>query len=374
MPRCSPLLLSLSFFLLLTPGWAQESLTLWLFGSGRLLPGTATLAPIPIGTRSDGSATTYLYQVLNPSQVKTTDAAGVIEVATVAAPTSRTIIASASGWTEPFATDIAVVCQLTSSAAGECINISGTSTVVANTGAPTPVVLPIATQSVAASPTTIPGLSSSPSASPPPNNPDPSHTAVVPIVVPVVVVLVLVLVLFICIWLLRRRRRQKAMGLRRADLEGGIDPTPSLSQNTRSRMAQVNPMDLYTPHAHTELTESEHHWHSGSHSQYTSPTASSGIAESTQSSTAVPAVPILQIPSPGVSRRATAGADDSVRVLVTRTPRSGGAGGSRPLPLPEESRSGAGVSEKELELRADIQRRMDEQNGPSSETLPPYVD
>ncbi|KAJ7793897.1 hypothetical protein B0H13DRAFT_1935344 [Mycena leptocephala] len=51
------------------------TVTLWQFGRFRLLPGDSTLPLQPLGTASDGSATTYLYQVTNPKLI-TTDQSG----------------------------------------------------------------------------------------------------------------------------------------------------------------------------------------------------------------------------------------------------------------------------------------------------------
>ncbi|KAF8183327.1 hypothetical protein K438DRAFT_1839272 [Mycena galopus ATCC 62051] len=62
-----------SFFVLDTLAQSSDDtvVTLWQFGTGRLLPGQATLPLLPLETASDGSATMYLYQVLNPSTVTT---------------------------------------------------------------------------------------------------------------------------------------------------------------------------------------------------------------------------------------------------------------------------------------------------------------
>ncbi len=52
------------------------AVTLWQFGRPRLLTGDATLPLQPLGTADDGSATTYLYQILNPTVITTTNQVG----------------------------------------------------------------------------------------------------------------------------------------------------------------------------------------------------------------------------------------------------------------------------------------------------------
>ncbi|KAJ7107889.1 hypothetical protein C8R44DRAFT_744465 [Mycena epipterygia] len=112
------------------------AVTLWQFGNGRLLDGQVILPMEPMGTASNGAATTYLYQVLNPAVVVTTNEAGLLTLTTPSA-TPRTIVASASGWVEYFGTTIGIACNLVNSEFGQCLD--GTST--ANTGVPTPQVL-----------------------------------------------------------------------------------------------------------------------------------------------------------------------------------------------------------------------------------------
>ncbi|KAJ7218524.1 hypothetical protein GGX14DRAFT_595155 [Mycena pura] len=132
------------------------AVTLWQFGEGRLLAGTlGTLPLIPLGTAPGGVATTYLYQAVNPVVVKTTNDDGFLSVVgTLASATygkllaPRTIIASASGWFEPFAneptqTGHTIACSLVNSGFGDCIDITGASTVTSNSGLPTPVVLQV---------------------------------------------------------------------------------------------------------------------------------------------------------------------------------------------------------------------------------------
>ncbi|KAJ7634975.1 hypothetical protein FB45DRAFT_910393 [Roridomyces roridus] len=145
---------------LLGKGAAQAAteVTLWQFGQGRLLEASVTLPLIPLGTASDGSVTTFLYQALNNALVTTTDASGQPTTGEFPLPTSRTIIASASGWLEPFGTGSPIICSLVNPTFGDCVE-SGT---IANTGAPTAEVLAIAQ------------TSASPSITPPPTNSEPS--------------------------------------------------------------------------------------------------------------------------------------------------------------------------------------------------------
>ncbi|KAJ7930969.1 hypothetical protein B0H13DRAFT_1960044 [Mycena leptocephala] len=117
------------------------AVTLWQFGPFRLLQGDSTLPLQPLGTASDGSATTYLYQATNPKLI-TTDQSG-FTTTTTPPRASRTIIASASGWVEPWGTTWAIACNFVNSDFGQCLNINHTSTVTANSGVPTQVVLAV---------------------------------------------------------------------------------------------------------------------------------------------------------------------------------------------------------------------------------------
>jgi hypothetical protein len=55
---------------------AATVVTLWQFGQPRVAGGLVTLPLQPLGTASDGSETTYLYQVVNPTVIITTDQGG----------------------------------------------------------------------------------------------------------------------------------------------------------------------------------------------------------------------------------------------------------------------------------------------------------
>ncbi|KAJ7249798.1 hypothetical protein B0H12DRAFT_1072327 [Mycena haematopus] len=179
---------------------AQSSVTevtLWQFGQGRLLSGQATLPLQPLGTASDGSATMYLYQVLNPVVV-TTVVDATFTTQTIPSPTPRTIVASASGWVEVFGKGNNIACGLIDSTFGECF--IGTATAPANSGAPTPEVLRVVATTSTPSPTS-PSRSIATSAKQP--------QSVGPIVGGAVAGSVLLLLsLTLCILLLRRRRRR----------------------------------------------------------------------------------------------------------------------------------------------------------------------
>ncbi|KAJ6615720.1 hypothetical protein B0H10DRAFT_2039855 [Mycena sp. CBHHK59/15] len=151
----------------------ETEVTLWQFGVPRLLGAQVTLPLQPMGTAGDGSATTYLYQALNAAEVITTDESGFV-TKTIKSATPRTIVASASGWVELFAMN-SISCALVDSTFGQCLNMDTTSTILANSGAPTPVVIAIAASStqISTSPTlTTPATSNSA----PPPVPSPSET------------------------------------------------------------------------------------------------------------------------------------------------------------------------------------------------------
>ncbi|KAJ7693675.1 hypothetical protein B0H17DRAFT_492518 [Mycena rosella] len=130
------------------------AVTLWQFGQNRLLGGAVTVPLQPLGTASDGSATTYRYEVANNNVVASTDSAGSITIQTTAVPTSRTIVASASGWVEEFGNGVEIVCGFVDSEFGACLDttVSGSGS-TANSGVPTPVALQVA---LVASPTIVP--------------------------------------------------------------------------------------------------------------------------------------------------------------------------------------------------------------------------
>ncbi|KAJ7062565.1 hypothetical protein C8F01DRAFT_101290 [Mycena amicta] len=134
------LLLSFLHFSVLAQETPSVQVTLWQFGQGRLLNGPlGTLPLIPLGTApaQAGGATTYLYQALIPTTIA---AQGVVETGTLTS--ARTIIASASGWMEPFGGGDNIACNLINANFGACV--TGTASLTANTGVPTPEVLQVA--------------------------------------------------------------------------------------------------------------------------------------------------------------------------------------------------------------------------------------
>ncbi|KAF7337375.1 hypothetical protein MSAN_02263600 [Mycena sanguinolenta] len=188
-----------AFFIAGTSAQKQTAVTLWQFGQGRLLQADVTLPLEPLGTVSDGSATTYLYRALNNNFVTTTNAAG-ITTQTIPKPTPRTVVASASGWLEP---SFGVSCGLVDSTFGQCF--LGTNTVPANSGKPTPEVILIADPTSGLSSQSIPTSSSHSSSHH--SNHTPPVGAIVALVLAGCVVLSLGVAIFI---LLRRRRVQQA--------------------------------------------------------------------------------------------------------------------------------------------------------------------
>ncbi|KAJ7218519.1 hypothetical protein GGX14DRAFT_595143 [Mycena pura] len=138
------------------------AVTLWQFGKGRLLAGQSTLPLIPLGTAPGGAETTYLYQALNPTVVTATNEDGFLSVVgTFTSATPRTVIADASGWFEAFAneptqTGHTIACSLVNSGFGDCVDITGASTVTSNSGSPNAEVFQV---SLTAPPTVTPSTS-----------------------------------------------------------------------------------------------------------------------------------------------------------------------------------------------------------------------
>ncbi|KAJ6463142.1 hypothetical protein C8R47DRAFT_1157747 [Mycena vitilis] len=192
------LIVSLAGSTLAQGGDSVTEVTLWQFGQGRLLAGQSTLPLQPLATASDGSATMYLYQVLNPATI-TTIIDGSFTTQTMPSVASRTVIASASGWVEPFGTTDAIACRLVNSKFGECF--TGTGTAPANSGVPTPERFRVALPSEPAS------LGLATTATPSPTQAKHS-LSVGPIVGGVIGGIFALICLILCIALLWRRRRQ----------------------------------------------------------------------------------------------------------------------------------------------------------------------
>ncbi|KAF9065693.1 hypothetical protein BDP27DRAFT_1549443 [Rhodocollybia butyracea] len=112
------------------------ALTLFEFGTNRLIPGSTTLPLSPLGTANGNSETTYLYEII-----------GSVEGQNFVGTASRTLVVSASGWMELGSTS-SIVCKFIDSTNGECFGATtGTAT-----GAPTPKIFEVV------NPTAIQGL------------------------------------------------------------------------------------------------------------------------------------------------------------------------------------------------------------------------
>ncbi|KAJ6543060.1 hypothetical protein B0H19DRAFT_1381028 [Mycena capillaripes] len=99
-----------------------------------------------MGTAEGGSATTYLYEVVNPAAITTTNEVAFTTIATKSTDT-RTIVASASGYVELLPdSEATIACNFINSSFGQCVDTQ-TSVVTANSGAPTPIVLQVDTTS-----------------------------------------------------------------------------------------------------------------------------------------------------------------------------------------------------------------------------------
>ncbi|KAF9075705.1 hypothetical protein BDP27DRAFT_1358348 [Rhodocollybia butyracea] len=152
------LFLFLTFALYVEKAFSQSSsqliATVWEFGTNRLLGGQFTQPLLPLGTAADGSATTYLWQVLNPVvTVFTSNGAPVLTTSLAAG--SRTVVVSPSGYVEPFGPGSFVQCQFIDATEGECFGETGTTVF----GAPTPITLAVDT-AVPTTPTSLTDTSS----------------------------------------------------------------------------------------------------------------------------------------------------------------------------------------------------------------------
>ncbi|KAK7001710.1 hypothetical protein R3P38DRAFT_3047372 [Favolaschia claudopus] len=214
-----------------------QLVTLWQFGQGRLLAGQATLPLQPLSTARDGSATAYLFQALNPVTI-TTVVDGALTTQTTPSATPRTVIASASGWIEPFGDDDIISCGLSDATFGGCVEIiSQTNIKPQNSGVPTPQVFRVAAATVekagsAPSPTLTPQSDSTPAAAK-----RSSSGAVIGGVV--AGLLVFAAILALCIFLLRRRwRRQDETAARGFEAPVTAAPTSNDAPDMRSSKQQ----------------------------------------------------------------------------------------------------------------------------------------
>ncbi|KAF7326274.1 hypothetical protein MKEN_00480400 [Mycena kentingensis (nom. inval.)] len=192
---------------------SAEEVTLWQFGSiGRLLPGAITLPLVPQGTAPDRSDTTFLYQVVNPTAVALQES-GIIVTKPTVTTVSRTIIAAASGWVEPFPLHT-IRCSFLTSDVGECLDELKSTTTVGNSGSPRALVIPISSVIPPPRPTPHPAPAPSPLAEPAPSPPSCLKTA--PIVCGVLGALALLSLLTLFFVCLRRRRRLHRRGFLQA--------------------------------------------------------------------------------------------------------------------------------------------------------------
>ncbi|KAJ7284682.1 hypothetical protein C8J57DRAFT_1289343 [Mycena rebaudengoi] len=202
----------------LPSGWAQSevtAVTLWQFGQGRLLSAEITLPLEPMGTASDGSKTTYLYQALNNVVFPTTES-GIVVTRTTAAPTPRTVVVSASGWFEGFGPSAAgnISCNLINSEFGACT----IGTVIANSGVPIAEVLQVALSANIPSRPSTTEFTFTPTSSTSASNTDTNPTKKPPPVAVIIGATIGVLAaiatgLAILLWLRKRRLRRVNEGL-----------------------------------------------------------------------------------------------------------------------------------------------------------------
>ncbi|KAK7027837.1 hypothetical protein R3P38DRAFT_2940490 [Favolaschia claudopus] len=220
-----------------------QLVTLWQFGQGRLLAGQATLPLQPLSTARDGSATAYLFQALNPVTI-TTVVDGAFTTQTTPSATPRTVIASASGWIEPFGDDDIISCGLSDATFGGCVEIiSQTNIKPQNSGVPTPQVFRVAGATVSTSGEYFPsfGLTPSPTLTPQSATPAAAKRSSSGAVIGGVVagLLVFAAILALCIFLLRRRwRRQDETAARGFEAPVTAAPTSNDAPDMRSSKQQ----------------------------------------------------------------------------------------------------------------------------------------
>ncbi|KAF9075711.1 hypothetical protein BDP27DRAFT_1414891 [Rhodocollybia butyracea] len=159
------IILLLVFAFNIASAFSQTAVTLFEFGSNRLAFGSSTRPLSPLGTASDNSQTTYLYEVVNHVKATSGAKSSSHKLKTV----SRTIVASASGWAEHFqGATASIECKFIDSTKGICFGgTTGTAT-----GTPSPVVLKVA--STITNPATIAAPTSAPSTPAAESQPDPT--------------------------------------------------------------------------------------------------------------------------------------------------------------------------------------------------------
>ncbi|KAJ6492100.1 hypothetical protein C8R45DRAFT_191574 [Mycena sanguinolenta] len=229
--------------------------TLWQFGIPRLLGGHTTLPLLPLGTADNGAATTYLYQVQNSITIVTTDTRGInVDVPTVSA-TPRTIAISASGWFEIFETH-AISCGYADATFGQCQDLNSITTTLANSGTPTPVVIPISrildeisvSKSVSTSPSATSVTSNTPQQTQTNNPLQPAKTLPIGAIVGGIFgALIIVIGALLTLWRCRRRRLSRLSDEAPRAYSGRTDwsvlsdiPTSELVRTLYHRMQNEN--------------------------------------------------------------------------------------------------------------------------------------
>ncbi|KAF9075712.1 hypothetical protein BDP27DRAFT_951540 [Rhodocollybia butyracea] len=190
--------------------FSQTAVTLFEFGINRLASGISTRPLSPLGTASDKSETTYLYEIVDPA-IATNGAAALIT-------SSRTIVASASGWAEHFGTTASIECKFIDSTEGICFGAAtGTAT-----GTPSPVVLEVAsttptqatrttlTQATSTAPTSTPSTTPTTESQPNPTISQKSSAGIIAGSTIAGVVVLSVVVAFI-LWRRKRSRRPELL-------------------------------------------------------------------------------------------------------------------------------------------------------------------
>ncbi|KAJ7758721.1 hypothetical protein B0H16DRAFT_1689262 [Mycena metata] len=178
----------------------KAAATLWQFGELLDSGETRTLPLVPLTTATDGSATAYLYQVVN-------DADKTI---------SRTIFASASGWIERFGSDSGFECGFIDTNFGICSFFASITTspraTNAYSGPPIPDVIQIEQPSSTALPRSFSSTHTASSSSPPrPLPPNSKHSVPVGSVVGGVSAVLAGIVGGLVAFIVLRRRRERQM-------------------------------------------------------------------------------------------------------------------------------------------------------------------
>ncbi|KAF9075701.1 hypothetical protein BDP27DRAFT_951092 [Rhodocollybia butyracea] len=203
------------------------ALTLFEFGINRLDTGTFTLPLAPLGTASDNSETTYLYQVVAGTAL-----------------TSRTIAASASGWIERFGPNTSIECKFIDPTKGECFGATtGTAT-----GTPRPKTFEVANPTtMIVPPTTVSATIIVPTTTNIANSPQDSRSSSAGVIAGSTIagVVVVSAVVFFILWLRGNRLRRQVLksNLNPEDVmpHQDIYPFTVPFQSTQSNTGEIPP-------------------------------------------------------------------------------------------------------------------------------------